>query len=504
MSESRIAPVGRVPTEVLGLIFAAHVNENLQSPWPLMQVSRAWRAAALMTRVIWGRILLAHPSWVKAKTGGARVRVYEGMEVCFKPPQLNRALKRAGATPLDLKIVFTNEIAGARYRRVLTESQTQTELLELISNAPGQGVGTKLRSLSITTDWNFTVPTETLLKFDFTTLVSLSLDKEYPDVIKKVVKESPGLRGLHVRSQVLNEMGKYNRWEDLEEVGITELRFVKDMEQVWSMLSASIHMVSISLHSGVLLSENDPPISIPSLKRLVLNRVSSFWPIDCPNLTHLTLSTPPSRLDLENGSVHLPHLIELVYVASFIMDHSLGIFNVPALHKLTFQCPYGRATCATAIKTMWPFSTSKGSVKAGAISNIEPRSFHLHQTSINQKVLAHVLTGRRYLEEIVSVDNEISGEFFTCLLPVPAKETKTAQKGKGKKASWNIPCGALKRLEIDVVTRKKVKRDQPTVEAAARELIEARKKAGAPLERLAMRFSKDEGWIDLVADEAED
>ena len=105
--QAKTLPINRVPPEVLGLIFTAHVQENRGSPWPLMQVSRTWRAVALMTRAIWGRIVLAPSNWAKLKGVDPHLRFWDGMEVCYKQAQLDRAPKRAEAIPLELKIVLS-------------------------------------------------------------------------------------------------------------------------------------------------------------------------------------------------------------------------------------------------------------------------------------------------------------------------------------------------------------------------------------------------------------
>ncbi|KIM25010.1 hypothetical protein M408DRAFT_56007, partial [Serendipita vermifera MAFF 305830] len=52
-TQAKIAPVNRVPAEILGLIFTIHVWEHDSSPWVLAHVSRIWRASALMTKGLW-------------------------------------------------------------------------------------------------------------------------------------------------------------------------------------------------------------------------------------------------------------------------------------------------------------------------------------------------------------------------------------------------------------------------------------------------------------------
>lgn len=511
-TEATIAPISRVPPEVLGLIFTIHTHEHQQSPWILMHISRAWRAAALMTRSIWGRILLAPPGWARS-TVKRRTRVFEGMEVCLKPVQLNRALKRAGAAPIDLRIIFTHDVS--RVRAASTVSRQQEVLLELLKSIFTHQANARLRSLSVVTDWNFSLPTEIMTDFDYTNLVSLTLDKEYAEVAAKVAKESRGLRSLNIRGSSLNKMAEYKRWSSLEELQITSVHEVRDKEVVRRLLSAPDALTKLRLSIGVVSEQDqgDPPILIPSLTNLELHGIRDLWPVDCPNLTHLTLRMPPFTGNLPNESIHLPHLVELVYVAAYSAQSPLRVFVLPSLQTFEFQCTSGKAACGSALKSIWPSSISKGTVHT-SLSNIEPRTLIIRNALVNEKLLARALAGRSKLEELVAVDISLSVSFFQDIMPATVvikdvagaakananANTKAVQGRKKTTSAQNITCASLKRLEIDLVSRQKIGRNQEGVEASAKALIAARANAGCPLERLAMRFSKDEGWKDLVQD----
>lgn len=96
-----IAPINRMPAELLSLIFMMHVWENGESPWLLVRVSRAWKVITFVTRNLWARICLSTPHWAESVV---LRHTYTGREVCFQPEQFNRALERARGALLDLEI----------------------------------------------------------------------------------------------------------------------------------------------------------------------------------------------------------------------------------------------------------------------------------------------------------------------------------------------------------------------------------------------------------------
>jgi hypothetical protein len=498
-TQATIATVSRVPPEILSIIFTVHVEENKESPWLLMQVSRAWRAAALGTRRIWGRIILAPSNWNKSKKGSPRVRIWDGMEVCYKQAQLIRALKRAGAAPLDLKIVFTHSTQRRRWRPGMTDAEH--DLLFLVNSIPLHQQSPRLRSLNIWSDATLTLPAKTFHDFNFTDLVSLTLDEKYPEVVDQVVKEARGLRSLKVQAQSLEKLEGCKWWDQVEELDIRNVRYAKD-PVVRSILCAATALTSLRLEHGKVSDANSlhEKIHLPLLKRLELTSITDFWPIDCPGLTYLGLHSPSTISGLQAASIHLPYLTELSFSGSHTYEDPLSVFDFPSLNTFELRCAWGRSTSAAILKRIWDNSTSSTLTKKSSSSRIEPTIFRIQDTIVNPKVLARALTGRTLLRELYTANMQITAEFFDALAPV-RKETKKSQTSKGGRSVWQIGCPALKILVVDHVGRK-VKQEQSTMEASAKALVAARIKAGAPLERFAIRFSKDEGWKEFIDTDA--
>ena len=58
-------------------------------------------------------------------------------------------------------------------------------------------------------------------------------------------------------------------------------------------------------------------------------------------------------------------------------------------------------------------------------------------------------------------------------------------------------CSTLKRMKLDL-SGHKLKQEREKIERSALEWLDARSEAGVPMECLAILYSKDEEWEDLV------
>lgn len=311
-----ITSITRVPPEVLGVIFTVHVWENEESPWDLMHVSRAWRVAALITRSMWGRILIAPSGWVRTKTGGEQVRVYNGMEVCHKECQLSRALKRAGAIPLDLMVVFSHRWMYHEWETTEDQLFDGEHLIDVILSHQPE---VKLCSVKlIYALYGSAIPPRSFERFNYAYLTSLTTEwKECPALLGKVAKEARGLRSLYTTARTLQRIGEGKWWGELEYPGISNLRAAQDSPSITSILLKATALKSLYVSNGTLTGRDEDetaaPVVFPSLKRLELTSILVFWPVECTNITHLILIRPPYTFTLGAGSICLPNLIELSF-----------------------------------------------------------------------------------------------------------------------------------------------------------------------------------------------
>jgi F-box-like len=492
-----VPSVSRVPPEILAIIFAVHVHENCQSPWLLMQVSRAWRAAALMTRSIWTRIMLAPSNWTKFQRGVPRVRSLEGMEICFKERQLALALKRAGGMPLDLKTVFYRKA-----NRAYWNWRAGIDLIILLDYIKKHQVNPRLRRLNIGHEIWLSLPPDTFNAFGFADLVSLTISEGDSELINKVVSEARGLRSLFVPASSLVEMRQYNGWHKLEELGISSLWSCAEKEGIRSIVAAATALTLLSLRDGHFNTKSER-IHMASLKYLELREFSGFWPVESPNLTHLTLHVLQLYNGSQPGSIRLPCVLEISYYASHqhhaahITKYTFRAFDVPSLHKLNFHCGYG-VDGEKVLRCLWPIGFRILGCINPPISNIEAPVMLFRGAYINPMVLARTLVNRTRLQELSLVAIGVTTEFFERLAPVltgkRAKKPQDTQQGVA--GTWEIPCRALKRLSIDLVGGK-IKQRQAVVEASAKRLMAARIKAAVPFELFSIRFSKEQGWTEI-------
>ncbi|CAG7850256.1 SubName: Full=Uncharacterized protein {ECO:0000313/EMBL:CCA75645.1} [Serendipita indica DSM 11827] len=219
-----IAPIRRVPQDVLSMIFGLCVRENATSPWTLMHVCRSWRAAAMHTAMLWNRIMIAPSNWAGRRKGAPKF--YEGMEVCTSAGQLERAIKQAGSTPLEVRLL----ISGTVYRRWVWAfsnydpneySNQEREVHKLLGHLNDLNIRVPLRALEIDTGERFSIPEKYLQCFVWTDIERLVLDGEYPMILSAVVES--GARNLKVLSldypDIIDAIDTIP-WAQLKELGV--------------------------------------------------------------------------------------------------------------------------------------------------------------------------------------------------------------------------------------------------------------------------------------------
>lgn len=137
---SSIAPVHRLPYELIGEIAALCVEEG-NSPWELVTVCRSWRVACFGTPRLWSglRIILSPKS-------SFTTRYHNGKENCFSIDQFDEAMKRSGVTPLHLE--FSGSQDGRRWR---LRAQKNPPAIDHIMGVLSQHKA-RVKSLSISAD----------------------------------------------------------------------------------------------------------------------------------------------------------------------------------------------------------------------------------------------------------------------------------------------------------------------------------------------------------------
>jgi hypothetical protein len=476
------AGIRRLPVELLGEIFIIHVRGNFQSPWSVMHVCRAWRIAALTTRAVWGAILLAPPS--PGKRAKSRARILNGREVCVKELQLRRALARAGATPLDLRIGF--ELKRRRYYGAAYLGLKQKNAIEsLLQHMPTGADKRKLRTLEIDTGGSVTFALESFDRFDFKDLEALQVDRSYPELIQRAAKEAKGLRRLGAPSTDIQKLVATPWLHRLEELEVLDNHYNDPTKIIRTILLSTNLLRSLSIHGGTITNE-EPKIDLPHLRRLELRKVSCFWPIQCPNLTHLTIVCNWSGYEqLAKNSIHLPYL-QVFKCTCFSSLPCLRAFLVPSLREFELEGYHSKSIMRTGMQQVWD---------GGSSPNINPILFRLRNAAVHPKVVADVVKQMTRLEELNLEHVSIGSEFLKELHPQSVPLTKRERQAGKKSPLWIVGAQQMKVMTIDLRGFKSKKVDAEAFEDAARELLLKREEANAPMGRIEVRLTEEDGWM---------
>jgi F-box-like len=116
---SLIAPIRKLPAELLGYVFQHHVDLD-SSPLVLTLVSRSWRHTAMTTPSLWVHLSLfsAEHQFYMYPSGFVSLRIDKSSwfssgrrVVCHDPSKLNAIVSRSGSLPLDIHISYQNDNA---------------------------------------------------------------------------------------------------------------------------------------------------------------------------------------------------------------------------------------------------------------------------------------------------------------------------------------------------------------------------------------------------------
>ena len=266
--------------DVLSVIFQIVLEDRSNSPWPLAQVDRHWRDTAFSTPSLWTSLTV---------TGLSRSlqRYCEGSEICNTLPRLQRALMRAGVSPLDLKIdLFTDGLDNAS-KNVLVG------MLAIISGRKEQW-----RSIECAVGW-YPWRESPLFRGPFPRLIQVrwkgtttpeGVEERPPDVIYHppsqllalVLSESPSLEEISFSQTnidrwlgyaVFRRHTAFDTWQKYCEGTLANLR--------------TLHLTKVD-PPGV----SRPPLYAPNLEALILHNCGPYLlqHFVIPSLRHLKIS----------------------------------------------------------------------------------------------------------------------------------------------------------------------------------------------------------------------
>lgn len=480
-----IAPIRRVPQDVLSMIFGLCVRENATSPWTLMHVCRSWRAAAMHTAMLWNRIMIAPSNWAGRRKGAPKF--YEGMEVCTSAGQLERAIKQAGSTPLEVRLL----ISGTAYRRWVWAfsnydpneySNQEREVHKLLGHLNDLNIRVPLRALEIDTGERFSIPEKYLQCFVWTDIERLVLDGEYPMILSAVVES--GARNLKVLSldypDIIDAIDTIP-WAQLKELGVINSTDPLESPLLIDALRRCSNVETLTL-KDVRVGNQDradhPLVEMPSVTRLTLDLVVPLWPIHCPNLTHLSIQNPEQIHTTR--IIRLPNLVWLGFNGSVL--NRLNCFDAPKLHTFEWTSGGGKSDNLSGLRDLWLHNNP---------IVIDPIVVKVCDMTLTSKYFALALFRLVRCQRLHAIRTPLGPEFFET--PVPAALVGKRKGGAG--SGTTIPLRSFREFIFDFMGGKKVE-DGPLQEAA-KSFIRRREELGAPIQKLDIR-TQDGTWHDLV------
>jgi hypothetical protein len=346
---------------------------------------------------------------------------------------------------------------------------------------------TKIRSLNLEVG-GCTVLSFTLLdRFTFHDLETLILDGHYPKLIEKAGNQAIHLRHLTLVGSDLEKVAHRPWMARLETLHILEEKLYfygspVNVAVIYSLLPrlTSLHSLSIEGGEGAILNNaNATPesrIDMPFLKSLNLRyRHRCSWPIDCPNLTHLSIEWVLGWISGNQlGRINLPHLQVLHYRTrnSFACLHAFVVPSLCEFHLDGVRCP----------KTQMRLGMQRHWNNVSTTPNIDPVVFRLHHAKVYPKNLANAIKSMGRVEEVRIEHTDIVSEFFNELHAIrpPKKNQRVAPN--------------MRVLTLDM-SGCKSNEDAKAYEKAAKELLTMRRNANMPMEKIEVRLTEKDGWM---------
>jgi len=481
-SKAYLARIRALPQEVLGLIFLFYTDDPSQSPWTLMQVTRIWRAAALSTSAIWRKITLTSPVW--HKLGSPRTK--NGRELCGTKEQLDRALRRAGNTGLDLLISPANPRGNS------LRCYNRKALHQMIGLLASSRKCLQVHHLEIDGSCN-----------DYL----LPWFNEYNTL------KFPQLRTLHVRATSVSEF-MVNISSSAKRIVEAELTMpyininfgLEDLIKCSSLVrltldGRAIHgfpgglgwlkrildnapfITTLELKRMKMYRDNSPTqiLRFPNLKTLILSKGSKPWCFSAPALTSMTL-TEGSCIPSGGPEVnHFPHLASLtIEITTQLWGRveTLRDMVIPPLHTLDVRLSAYKNVLADLMGRMPP---------------LNPVVFRLRKTLVHTSTLTEIIGTLDRLEELELEEVPIKKYFFEFLGSPKVALDNVAPAFPNK---VEMHCPLLARLQVRLKGGSQAQ--HRSLRAAAKKAVKVRACAGLTVESWVIQFPDSQKWTKLA------
>lgn len=406
-----IAPIRRLPPELLSQIFVEYAYNAEGSPWDLIFVCRLWKEMAFDTALLWAKIL--YQDWPFP----SRDCRLEGREVCNVPLRLKKTLERTKNAPLDIKIEA----------HLNMDTSAGRQILELLSGTMSQWYRIDFCALELPSSVPYFLG-------DLSSLVEARLWPSVPPLMKSMEVSATSLRRLIVGQDV--EFYKYAanpRWTQLTHLtfhdnGYTEPGKEMLLSETYSKMLATctqLQVLHVRATSWVLPATSFPP----SLCECTFWRSGvTLSQAHFPRLTSLYLD---DHVSFPREAVHFPELYTLEFIGASGLG-GLAMFSAPTLHTMKINCLHKKQD----IGRLW-------GREGEAANSLLPRVLHLRKVLVNSNVIVSALRVLRDLEELYLSASPVGErqDFYRSFFP--SKRTKRLQ----------ILGPKLKTLVVDIGTQ---------------------------------------------------
>ena len=466
---SFLAPIRRLPVEILTEIFLLSRDCHLRSPLNLMHVCRRWRATVLTTPRIWANLRLR--TWTKT------------IEVGF-------ALKRTGASPLDVEIDTGMDV----FKMVDTNKLRRYAGLELATTE-----AKRWRNLTITS-----FPTQ------------LDINTHYKPEKPVFSGRMNALQSFKVKGicensiifdQLLNVVGSssHEKLTDMELSSpnaiyrLAQPQFasifrrlvtfkvdVREMQAEVDILTQFEQLVTLEAYRLRLPNypvETDLPL-VRTLRYMKIKLVSVQWMSGrtFPDMVECTLILPHNArtLALSGGGVDLPECTHFTY-DDLVID-VLPNFCIPKLDTLTVRNNvWNKPRGSSQLAAVW-------SGAAGVVASLKPRVLHL-DTLCHDQHLIHALSMLPELEGLylgVVRPDGLCKKFFGAL-----QKKRRGPQPPSLASKFGL-CPNLRTFGIRYYRQiLNGERDEIRPLLLLGKIVESRQKAGAPLRSVKFWATKD-------------
>lgn len=473
---SFLAPIRRLPVELLSEIFLFAICGNDHTPLELARVSQTWRAVILSMPRMWSSFRLS--TWTKAE-------------------KIDFILERTGRVPLDVEIDASTDVF-----KVVDEKEMRFAGLERCMN-----VSNRWRSLAVTSfpskvdiDAHWT-PTKSSFTFSgpINALESFTIKNACEDSILfeqllDAVGNSSHERLAYMELSSPNAIYHFSQphFASIFRRLVTFKVDFREMPTEVDILGHFEHLETLEafrLRLPTYTIETDLPL-VRTLKRITIKTVSVQWMAGrtFSNLEQCTIIWPhyPESL-APGGGVDLPVCTHFTY-DDHVID-TLRNFRIPKLDTLIVRNEaWNKPRGSTQLAAVW-----KG---VGHFTPLKPRVLHLETQCYDQHLInaLAVLPGLEELYLGLVRPDGLGKKFFGAL------QAKKGRSSRSSSATYvSMLCPNLRTFGIRY--RRWIREDErDEITPLLYKAIESRQKTSTPLESVKFWRTKDtpeELFLDL-------